>query len=61
VAGNLENSKAITEGLSVSGGEQFTPALGVQGTGNLSGGLLGPTVGIPGGSVAVTYGRCFSY
>ncbi len=57
VAGNLENSKAITEGLSVSGGLQFTPALGVQGTGNLSGGLLGPTVGIPGSSVAVTYGR----
>jgi hypothetical protein len=61
VAGNRKNAKAISEGLSVSGGYQFTSALGVQGTGNLSGVLIGPTFGVPGGSLAVTYGGCFSY
>ena len=51
VLGNLANAKSITEGPSIS--------VGAQATGNQSGILGGPTVGIPGGSVTATYGICF--
>ncbi len=57
--GNLSNAKAITEGASISVGAQATPLLGAQATGNFSGILGGPTVGVPGGSVTATYGVCF--
>jgi hypothetical protein len=59
VLGNLANAKSITEGASISVGAQATPLLGAQATGNFSGILGGPTVGMPGGSVTATYGVCF--
>jgi len=59
VLGNLANAKSITEGESISVGAQAVPIAGAQATGNLSGILGGPTVGIPGGFVTATYGVCF--
>jgi RHS repeat-associated protein len=59
VLGNLANAKSITEGASISVGAQALPIAGAQATGNQSGILGGPTVGIPGGSVTATYGICF--
>jgi len=59
ILGNLSNAKAITEGASISVGAQALPIAGAQATGNFSGILGGPTVGIPGGSVTATYGVCF--
>jgi hypothetical protein len=59
VLGNLANAKSITEGPSISVGAQALPIAGAQATGNQSGILGGPTVGIPGGSVTATYGICF--
>jgi hypothetical protein len=59
VLGNLANAKSITQGASISVGAQALPIAGAQATGNQSGILGGPTVGIPGGSVTATYGICF--
>jgi RHS repeat-associated protein len=59
VLGDLANAKSITEGLSVSYGYQRTELLGAQATGNSSGILGGPTIGVPGHSVTLTYGKCF--
>lgn len=57
--GNLANAQSITQGASISLGAQALPIAGAQATGNQSGILGGPTVGIPGGSVTATYGVCF--
>ena len=51
--------KSITEGWSLSGGYQKTILPGAQGTVNQSGVMLGPSIGTPGASGAITYGWCF--
>lgn len=46
--GNLGNADNILAGGSVFAGGQASPAVGVQGMGNSSGILAGPTFGTPG-------------
>jgi RHS repeat-associated protein len=51
--------KDVLGGWSLSGGYNWTPWKGVQGSINLSGFTLGAAHGSPGGSGAVTYSKCW--
>jgi len=56
--GNLGNADKILSGGSVFAGAQATPALGVQGMGNSSGLLAGPTFGTPGITAGASVSKC---
>ena len=56
-----QNPSAVLPGLSFAAGYNINPLAGVQFTGNDSGMLAGPAMGIPGISASVTYAGCFSY
>ncbi len=55
---SLKNADNVLSGASLSAGYNFLNLLGVQGTGNFSGSLAGPTIGVPGAGVAATYSFC---
>ena len=66
IAGGLEvvharrgqKIKDVLSSWSLGGGFNAHPLAGVQASGNLSGGALGWSVGVPGGSLALTYSGC---
>ena len=53
-----KTSKDVLGGGSVSGGYNFTPLFGYQGSVNSSGYTAGYSFGVPGASVSATYSGC---
>jgi len=56
--GNQANTSRILSGWSLSVGIQLSPGAGYQYIANSYGVLSGPTVGVPGASVSLTYATC---
>jgi hypothetical protein len=57
--GNLKNADGVLSGGSINVGLQLTPVMGFQVTGNSSGLLGGPAVGVPGTSINITHAHCW--
>ena len=53
--GTHPNVDNVLNGGSISAGYNWLNLAGIQGTGNLSGTLVGPTVGVPGAGISATY------
>ncbi len=58
IHGNVAAAPAVASGPSTTIDLQATPFIGYQLTGNWSGILGGPTVGVPGASISATYSGC---